>query len=949
MIPTLTIDNFKFFKYMIIFFKRHKIDILVILIFLVLPFIFFRDSFKLNSIILGSGDPTASYIPLRQLKVELIKNFELPFWNKYIFCGFPYLSDIPANVFYPITFILDLFFPLVAAYNLSILIHYSLAGIFLYLFLNEYNLNKIASFTAGLIFMFSGAMISHRSHPNIIYGMVWIPLILLFLEKYRKSKRIEFVLIASIFYSISFFGSHPQIFLYSSMIILIFIFYYAFIYNGWKNYSFLFSLIIFVVGFLIISVQSIPIYELIKNSSRASLDYNYFSSFSFSPKMLPVLFFPFIFGNPFYQFQNVPTYFGSWNYTEMIIYFGVTTIPLLVFGFFRKDKHKYIWIFLLIFSFFLVLGNHTPLYKLMYHIPLFNKFRVPARNWFEFGLAFSILTGFGFDYFIKLSKVKIRKKILGLLIFFGAVLSIFFIFYFLLHTKLKDNLIIFLGVSGDKAKYLLQNISLSNYSIFIPLIVIFCTILILTLFLFKKNKFLYVSLILLIILDLFCFGYFYEANSDINYLNNKIEDLSDLKFLNEKEDLFRICPIASELSGIKLNNNKHIHQKIDVITGHSSAILNDYRFITSINESSDAITDWMRLLQNNNVLSMLNTKYIIVPVSGDVEKFIDNITKSYWKYAEPIFDQTQYGNAEFNNSWLSADKSEVIIGGSESIAKLYKVPIDIESNRGYMVSFKVKRNKKVDNYIYFDFYGGNYDDPKKEFYLGPDDIGEEYLKVEKIINSGDIPTSTDIYFRIFTNSVGEFSIKDLGIHEVVRYYSYETVYDDGTAMILENKNFIPRFYFASEVRNVCSLEEAKNILWEEDVSWDYGKFDIKTSALVEGMDFDKIKFNAKDADVSVIEYKNNEVTLETASEDDSFLIFSDTYYPGWRAYIDNIETKIYRTNGIIKGIYIPKGKHSVVFKYVPSYFWIGAIISLSTFILVIAGIVVLFIKRKKQY
>ncbi|OFW63190.1 MAG: hypothetical protein A2Z35_06325 [Actinobacteria bacterium RBG_19FT_COMBO_36_27] len=88
--------------------------------------------------------------------------------------------------------------------------------------------------------------------------------------------------------------------------------------------------------------------------------------------------------------------------------------------------------------------------------------------------------------------------------------------------------------------------------------------------------------------------------------------------------------------------------------------------------------------------------------------------------------------------------------------------------------------------------------------------------------------------------------------------------------------------------------------------------------------------------------------LETVSEDDSFLIFSDTYYPGWRAYIDNVETKIYRTNGIIKGIYISKGEHTVLFKYVPSYFWIGAIISLSTFILVVVCIVVLFIKRKKN-
>lgn len=112
------------------------------------------------------------------------------------------MANPQAGIFYPITFILDLIFPLTVSYNLSILIRYSLAGIFLYLFLNEYSLNKLASFTGSHIFMFSGTMISHRSHPQILYTVVWFPLILLFLGKFRKSERFEFVLASSTFYSI---------------------------------------------------------------------------------------------------------------------------------------------------------------------------------------------------------------------------------------------------------------------------------------------------------------------------------------------------------------------------------------------------------------------------------------------------------------------------------------------------------------------------------------------------------------------------------------------------------------------------------------------------------------------------------------------------------------------------------------------------------------------------
>jgi len=929
------------------FFKRNKKDILIIMGFIILPFIFFRNSFKLNSVILGSGDPTSYYFPLHYLKIELVKNLEFPFWNRYNFSGFPLLANPQVNVFFFLTLILGLIFPVVISYNLSIVLSYSLAGIFLYLFLREYEISRIASFTGGLIFIFSGPMITHRSHATNIYGMIWVILILLLLEKYRKYRKFEYVLFGSIFYSISFFSSQPQIFLYSSLIILVFIIYYTFIFDGGKNYYFLLSGLIFLIGFLLMSVQFFQTYELMNYSVLKKIDYGYFSSFSFNPKLLILTFFPYIFGNPFYQVQSVPTYFGPWNYTEMVIYFGIATTPLTLFGFFTKNKHKYIWIFLMVFSFFLVLGGHTPLYKLMYYVPLFNMFRVPARNWFEFGLAFSITAGFGFDYFINLEKVKTKKIITGLLIFFGAILTGFFVFYFLLKVGLKDNLMKFLGLSGDKEEQLLQSIRLSNYSIFIPLIIIFFTVFILVLFFFKKSRFLYMLLILLIVLDLFFFGYFYEANSDTNYLEKKIGDLPELEFLDEQDILFRVYPVSSRVSDIILCNNKNIHHKIDAITGYDTLLLKDYKYITGINNSSDYVTNLKEFLKNNNILSMLNTKYIILPVPEDIDGLKNDIIKYYWKGDISILDKTGYNMAESNGCILSEDGAEIIFDAEGNTVKLFKVGINIEDSRNYIINFKIKKNENLDNFIHFDFYGDDYDELDNEFSLAPDSIKEDYMEIEKVINSGDIPSGCDIYFRIFTSSAGEFSIKDLEIHEAEGYYDYETVYNDGINLILENRNFIPRFYFVSEIIDVDTLEDAKEILWEENISWEHEKVDFRNTALVEDIDFGRKKFSTHDSIVDVISYKNNEVSVRTKSKDDSFLVFSDTYYPGWKAYIDDVETRVYRTNGIIKGVYIPGGEHNVVFRYTPRYFWLGFIVSLSTFILVIAGIIVLFFKRKK--
>jgi len=75
--------------------------------------------------------------------------------------------------------------------------------------------------------------------------------------------------------------------------------------------------------------------------------------------------------------------------------------------------------------------------------------------------------------------------------------------------------------------------------------------------------------------------------------------------------------------------------------------------------------------------------------------------------------------------------------------------------------------------------------------------------------------------------------------------------------------------------------------------------------------------------VKLLSYKANRFDLEYESDGDAFLYVSDTYYPGWRAYVDGKETEIYRANLAFRAIEAPKGKHTVVFKYVPMSFYIG--------------------------
>jgi hypothetical protein len=61
----------------------------------------------------------------------------------------------------------------------------------------------------------------------------------------------------------------------------------------------------------------------------------------------------------------------------------------------------------------------------------------------------------------------------------------------------------------------------------------------------------------------------------------------------------------------------------------------------------------------------------------------------------------------------------------------------------------------------------------------------------------------------------------------------------------------------------------------------------------------------------------SEFSLATETKSPSFLVASDIYYPGWNAYIDGIQTNIFRTDYLFRGIMIPAGKHTIKFIYQP--------------------------------
>lgn len=81
--------------------------------------------------------------------------------------------------------------------------------------------------------------------------------------------------------------------------------------------------------------------------------------------------------------------------------------------------------------------------------------------------------------------------------------------------------------------------------------------------------------------------------------------------------------------------------------------------------------------------------------------------------------------------------------------------------------------------------------------------------------------------------------------------------------------------------------------------------------------------------IRIIEERNNQVKLDVQTNLlESWLVITTSYYPGWKAYVNEQEVPVIRANYAFNAIPLPLGKSHVVFKYDPLSFKIGGLISL---------------------
>ncbi len=170
--------------------------------------------------------------------------------------------------------------------------------------------------------------------------------------------------------------------------------------------------------------------------------------------------------------------------------------------------------------------------------------------------------------------------------------------------------------------------------------------------------------------------------------------------------------------------------------------------------------------------------------------------------------------------------------------------------------------------------------------------------------------------------------------------------------VYENIKPLPRVFW---VENVCVINNSQKLLHRlKDPQFDpENEVILETAPTVAKSRSQKSKVRGQglvktQQHIEIVEYQLNKVTIKVSSHQDGFLVLSDTYYPGWQAYIDGQKSQIYRANYTFRAIALPVGKHDIVFVYRPFCFILGSVITITTIFCIISGYSWFFSRRKKS-
>ena len=295
-------------------------------------------------------------------------------WSSYEFAGLPAFADPGDFSPYP----LHALFRLVGSWAGLAVSAYVLAACFTYAYVYRLTRSPAAAAFAGLAYGLSENMIERIAHLSTLHAWAWMPIILVAIEGLQGAARRKWIGAGAIAVACCFLAGHPQPAIYT---------YYAALAYGLAagvarrapRVYYLSLAGMFALGGAIAAIKALPLAEASLYMQRQQVSFAQFAAYAVTPAQALALLFPTI----------------AHNGREAPLYVGLATLLFAVLGAglaLRQWRARF-WVIAAAFGLLVAMGDATPVARLAYELPLYDKFRVAARHLFLFAFGTAVLAG----------------------------------------------------------------------------------------------------------------------------------------------------------------------------------------------------------------------------------------------------------------------------------------------------------------------------------------------------------------------------------------------------------------------------------------------------------------------------------------------------------------------------------------------------------------------------
>ncbi|HVT01387.1 MAG TPA: hypothetical protein VHE53_04110, partial [Patescibacteria group bacterium] len=335
-------------------------------------------------------DVIKQLVPWKKFVTESLKKGQIPFWDPYNFSGNPLMANFQSGVFYPLNLMfITLSFP--NAWTIYIVLTPILSIIFMYLFLDRFNLKPAASLLGGISFAFCLYMVVWMEYGNIGHTLLWLPLILYFTDRFiEKPTRINFlgIFLASL---LSILAGYIQGFFYIYAVVVIYYFVKSISIKKIKTNNTVVFLLGLLFPVLVAAPQILLTLGLFGYSTRGNYTLEQIQKNLNPIYYLVTTIIPDFFGNPASR-----NFWFDGTYIERVSYFGLIPFVFAIFAISTLFKKIEVKIFSILFIFTLFISTDFFITRFFYLIPIpVISTTVATRILSVFSFCGAILAAFG--------------------------------------------------------------------------------------------------------------------------------------------------------------------------------------------------------------------------------------------------------------------------------------------------------------------------------------------------------------------------------------------------------------------------------------------------------------------------------------------------------------------------------------------------------------------------